>query len=64
MSYLVRPIEFEDEPPEICAICDKCSDLSGIKICKDKRGIFFGELPDEFIVISKEKRMNYTIWIL
>jgi len=56
LSYLVRPIEFEDKAPEISAICLKCSDLAGVEICENEFGIFVSEIPNEIVNISKDKR--------
>lgn len=52
MSYQVRPIEFEDQMPDLSTICTKCSELSGVDICGNERGIFVCEIPDEFTEIS------------
>lgn len=56
MSYQVRPIEFEDQTPDLNAICTKCSELSGVDICANEGGIYVCDIPDKFTKISIDKK--------
>lgn len=56
MSYQVRPIEFKDHIPDLNTICTKCTELSGVEICGNERGIYVCDIPDKFTKISIDKK--------